>query len=47
MKAFLEKRTATFKDTVQKDTPPVYPWFTPVNVKNGQWADPASVKSRL
>ncbi|KAF2173839.1 hypothetical protein M409DRAFT_16109 [Zasmidium cellare ATCC 36951] len=37
--AFLEKRKATFTATVQKDSPPVHPWHTPINVKNPAVAD--------
>ena len=37
--AFLEKRKAVFTATVQKDSPPVYPWFSPVDTKNVAVAD--------
>lgn len=46
--AFLEKRNAVFTATVGKDSPPVYPWFIPVNTKNAEVADlSADAKSKL
>ncbi|CAK1366208.1 3-hydroxypropionyl-coenzyme A dehydratase [Cercospora beticola] len=46
--AFLEKRKAVFTATVQKDSPPVHPWFSPVNTKNPAVADPLTAgKPRL
>ncbi|EME82524.1 uncharacterized protein MYCFIDRAFT_40560 [Pseudocercospora fijiensis CIRAD86] len=37
--AFLEKRKPTFTATIEKDSPPVHPWFTRVNTKNLAVAD--------
>ena len=28
----MEKRPPSFTGTVQKDAPPVYPWWTPVDI---------------
>lgn len=38
--AFLAKRKAKFRATVQNDSPPVHPWYSPVHVKNAAMADP-------
>ncbi|KXT13363.1 hypothetical protein AC579_2947 [Pseudocercospora musae] len=40
--AFLEKRKPTFTATIEKDSPPVHPWFTSVNTKNPAVADPST-----
>lgn len=40
--AFLEKRRPTFNATIQEDTPPVHPWYPPVNTKNLAVADPST-----
>ncbi|KAI5364883.1 Putative enoyl-CoA hydratase/isomerase, ClpP/crotonase-like domain superfamily [Septoria linicola] len=46
--AFLEKRKAVFTATMQHDSPPVHPWFTPVNTKNPAVANLATTgKPRL
>ncbi|CAK4025781.1 3-hydroxypropionyl-coenzyme A dehydratase [Lecanosticta acicola] len=40
--AFLKKRKPTFTGNVQRDSPPVCPWFSPVNTRNGAMADPTT-----